>query len=1058
MVVGIGGNLIRFATPAVMTGSTEHTTVPRSSLHMASLPLFFEPNQGQTDSRVKFLARGSGYGLFLTEDEAVLELRHSPSVETQLAGSRPTKQRPTNGVIRMRLDGANGAARVSGTQPLPGKSNYFIGNDPTKWRRGIPQFAAVSYESVYPGIDLVYYGSQEQLEYDFHVAPGADPGQIVLRFDGASAHLDSGDLVLSTDEEDVRFHAPRVYQPDGPSTTGEKLVSGRFRQLADGRIGFMIGDYDRNRELVIDPVLSYSSYLGGSGSESNVQVAVDIGANIYVAGSTTSVNDFPLPASPPAPPPLQTSLNGSQNLFIAKINPSAAAGQQLLYATYLGGNGSDLAAGVAVDSSLNIYVAGTTSSTNFPTTSNAFRTTVASGTHGFVSKLGLNGSNYVLAYSTYLAGNGSDAVTGLAIDTKQDAFVTGITTSTDQADTTIGFPANLNGFQQVSQGTSQFFASKINTLGSGFTSMLYSTYFGGGNPAGATTIGGGVALDPSGNMYITGTTNFLGVAGVGPAFPLRNAQQTCLDQAGITSNCINPGPTAVDAFVAKFNPNLPNDASLVYSTFLGGSDNDFGRAIAVDSASDAYVTGETFSSDWNARTNSYAAAGDAYVAKIINPTSGQIYPLTTFTYIGGSGEDDGRAIAVDSAQATHIAGFTNSAGIGVNQLQGYAGNTDAFAALHSTTSAAGDYFTYLGGGNLDQGTAVALDSNNDSSPTVVAGITQSGDFPPFNPFQSTLRGPQDAFVAKIGAASTFAYATNSPSVSPNPATVGVSTTFTFAFTNAGPDAASNVIFIGTLPPTTSATFSSASATPGGSCPSPVNATLTCSVGAVPVGSTATITITLTPVAGATNLIVSPSLSVNGGAFTTFTAATVSVNDFTISASPSSVMTVAGNNPPTPYVVTLTPTSPTNTFGTVSLSVSSTINPAAAGTTFTFTSSSVTLSGSSPVTTTLNFTTTARPVTTAALRYPGRFYAAVLPIGGLSLMGLGLGVGWTRRRWLIAGAFSLILGVVILQPACSSSSSSTTTTTGGTPAGTYTITISAASGAASHTVPVTLNVQ
>ncbi len=244
-----------------------------------SLPLFFEANQGQTDARVKFMARGRGYGLFLTADEAVLELRRSAV----------SRQPSASSVIRMRLAGANATSQVSGAQLLPGKSNYFIGNDPKKWRRNVPQFARVEYANVYPGVDLAYYGHQGQLEYDFRVAPGADPSRIAMSFEGASAHLDSGDLVLSTGQGDIRFHAPNLYQPNG---SAQQPVNGRFLQLADNKIGFEIGAYDRRRELVIDPILSYSTYLGGSNIESGPKVAADSSNNIYVAGITFST-DFP---------------------------------------------------------------------------------------------------------------------------------------------------------------------------------------------------------------------------------------------------------------------------------------------------------------------------------------------------------------------------------------------------------------------------------------------------------------------------------------------------------------------------------------------------------------------------------------------------------------------------------------------------------------------------------------------------------------------------------------------------------------------------------------------
>ena len=462
----------------------------------------------------------------------------------------------------------------------------------------------------------------------------ADPNQIALSFTGASARIasgdsaDSGDLILSTANGDVRFHAPRVYQPAAPEfgkSTGnssgntEKAIAGSFRQLADNKIGFAIGDYDHSRELVIDPVLSYSTYLGGTGTESLVQVAVDNAQQIYLAGSTNSPYFFP-PPNNPSNPPLQNQLGGqgATNIFIAVLNtnPNVPVNQQLVYATYLGGSLVDSLAGIAVDKNRTIYIAGSTTSYNsFPTTTNALNPgPVTVGTHGFLSVIALNqNSAYTLTYSTFLAGtnaagNSADTVTGLAIDESQNAYVTGTTTSTNSATQSAPFPASPNGYQTVSNnpGGLQFFASKIGTVGvGGYQSMLYSTYFGGGYPATAIAIGGGIAVDPqpnsAPNMYITGTTTMLGALpnGVTAApFPLFNAQQSCLNEAGKT-NC--PGQTQTttpDAFVAKINPNNESLSSLVYSTYIGGSGDDYGNAIDVDTSGNAYVTGSTDSTDW----------------------------------------------------------------------------------------------------------------------------------------------------------------------------------------------------------------------------------------------------------------------------------------------------------------------------------------------------------------------------------------------------------------------------------------------------------------------------
>jgi len=1041
-MITAAASLLHFA-PAAPTARAQTSELSHPAVSLASLPLFFEPNQGQTDPRVKFLARGSGYALFLTADEAVLKLQYG--AVTSQSGS----------VIRMRLEGANPAPAIAGADSLPGKSNYLIGNDRKKWRNGIPQFARVNYQSVYPGIDLTYYGNQRQLEYDFRVAAGADPGQIALHFDGASTRLDAGELVLSTPQGDVHFHAPEIYQQAGNE---RQTIAGSFRQLADNKIGFQIGAYDRSRELVIDPIVSYATFFGGTGVESFTRIAVDVGLNMYVAASTTS-SGFPVTDG--------SSLQGGQDILVAKINP---AGSTLIYATYLGGNGTELAAGIAVipgQDGLDATVAGTTTSSDFPHTTQAFQTT-ASGTHGFLTRFDTNGGLGPSAYSTYLAGNGSDTVTGLAIDrsNRQHAFVTGTTTSTNSAD---GFPSTTNAYQAcpflpgitctIATGPPQFFASQINTAGSGSGSMLYSTYFGGNNPTNAQSVGGGIAVDASERMYFTGSTNMRGVIGDNGEnpFPLLNAQQSCLDEAGLTSGCA-PGQTAFDAVLVKINPAIVGTGSLVYSTYLGGSSNDFGRAVSVDSSANAYVTGETFSNPWNLNSSvqaSYGGAGDAFAAKVTNPTgSNSVFPLTFFTYLGGSGEDVGQDISVDNVQGAHLTGWTTSADFPVtadNNLPPFGGATDAFVALISSTGAAGNYRGFLGGSGLDQGTSVALDPNLDSSPTFVAGITQSSNFvthsnPVNPPFQATLQGSQDAFVAQIGSRSDFALDVDPPLVNPDPASVGNQVTFTFVFDNNGPDPASNVIFSGALPPS-GFTFSSASSTPGGTCPNPVSSTITCNIGTVAEGTKATVTVVLIPTVGTTTLTVTPKLSANGSAFVQFTSGTVTVTDFRLTADPKTVTITAGES--TSYVLTLTPLPTYASAITVSHSSLPT------GATGTFTSTSVTISGNTASTTTLNISTTARPVATGSLLRGGSLYATWLPIGGMSL--IGLGVGLRRRRWLAGTILGLLIALVLMLPACGNSSS-TTPPTGGTPAGTYTITLTGASGSVSHNYPVTLIVQ
>jgi hypothetical protein len=1029
------------ASPSVFAAPSPSSVSDAALRAYARLPLMFEPNQGQTDPQVRFIARGGGYGLFLTDQEAVLAL------ENAKAGKSDRK----SSVVRMRLAGSNQNPRLEGTEPLPGKSNYFIGNDPAKWRRNIPQYARVRYSQIYPGVDLVYYGNQGRLEYDFQVAPGATPENIQIDFEGArKLKLEAGDLVLSTANGDVRLAAPVIYQ--GHNTT-RRAIDGSFVLLSENRVGFKIRDYDRSQTLIIDPVLSYSTYLGGTGTEMLPSIAVDSAGSIYATGATNSTN-FPVTDG--------STPHGDFDVFIAKFQPGGAT---LAFATYLGAAGADTSVGIAADAATNVYVAGTTNSTNFPTTAaTAFQATpLAPGNaHAFVTQLGSDGT---LKYSTYLSGTGTDTAKGMTLDNKGFVYVIGITDSHD-------FPLapTAGTFQSSLQGPNAFFISKVAPTSSGANSLVFSTYFGGGFPNTAGVTGGAIAVDNNANgsnIYFTGGTTYLFTGQNSTTdFPIKNAFQSCLGNPTVSANCPTTGSTVAnpDAFVAKLNPGTNTGALLLYCTYIGGANSDVGLGIGVDASGNAYVTGSTNSSDHPAESGSitpYQAdlkgGMDAFVAKINNPAIGSGSTnvlLTYFSYLGGSANDQGNAIAVDGVQGARVIGTTASSDLAmVNPISGQStyrgGATDAFVArldTLGTTASTSQFVSFLGGAGTDTGTSITIDTDSN---TYVAGETMSTDFPKVNAFQGTLGAPQDAFIAKIGPSLNFDI--TPPTVSSSSVNAGNQFSLTYTIKNNG-DTTSNVTFTDNLSAGSGSapvTFVSASAS-GGSCPTtPTDNKVLCNLGTINGGSSTTVTVNLTPSGPGT---IANSGTVSVGAFSkTAIAPAVTVNSFKLTPLKTNNTVVAGN--PATYPIQLTPLS----VYTASISIacssglpsSSTCSPS---------TNPVTLQNSSPSTVTLVIGTTPRVTTTAGLK-PGRglFYASWLPVTGLAFLGLSLGSGFKPGHRLMGGLLFLALAtLILLQPACSGHSSSTTTT--GTPAGTYTITVSATSGSFSQTTPITLVVQ
>ena len=699
------------------------------------LPLAFEANQGQTDSQVKFLSRGAGYSLFLTPTEAALSLKPSAS----------SSQSSASAVLRMKLLDSNVNAQVTGQDQLLGKSNYFIGNDPKQWHTNVPQFANVRYANVYPGVDLVFYGDQRDLEYDFVLQPGTKPEAIRLGIEGASRiRLERGDLVLTSAAGDVRLRSPKVYQN---VSGGRHDVRSEYVMTGKNEVGFRVSGYDRTRALVIDPTLAYSTYLGGSGDDVPVAMAVDAAGNAYITGATTSL-DFPTAN------PIQPGNHGGQygDAFISKINSD---GTELIYSTYLGGTDSDVGQSIAADPAGNVYVTGFTRSADFPTV-NAFQPSLQAWNNGFVTKI--NGAGDTLVYSTYLGGHGGETYGwGIAVDRFGNAYVAGDTRSYD-------FPVVL-AIQPTLHARSYFnsFLSKFNAQGS---ALLFSTYWGGSCGEG----GSRVAADSAGNAYLGGHT-------CSTDFPTVNPIQPTMKGTG-------------DAYVTKFNA---DGQSIFYSTFLGGSGGENGWDITVDLAGNAYLVGYTDSVDFptsNAIQPTFGGGTDAYVAKINAAGNALVYS----TYLGGSGDDHATGVAVDATGDAYIAGYESSADFPVvNPIQATNhGGRDAFLAKIAPDGSQLLYSTYLGG-SADEGegrdVSVGVDSNGAA---YVAGRTASVDFP-ITPqaFQQSAKGGLETFVAKVVQGAVTATTLTS---SRNPSNYGQAVTFTATVTSGSGTPTGTVIF------------------------------------------------------------------------------------------------------------------------------------------------------------------------------------------------------------------------------------------------------------------------
>jgi hypothetical protein len=699
----------------------------------AAQPMRFERNEGQTDANVKFLARGAGYRLFLTPDEAVIALRKSPSVEPSLTR---TVDSSTSTALRLRFLATNTATAVVGMEKLPGQSNYFVGNDPRQWRTQVPAYARVRYEGIYPGVDLIYHGNPSQLEYDFVAVPGADVSVITMEVTRLRATLDkdematdvlpridaAGNLVLDAGDGHVIFHKPVVYQTANSRKKADRAyVEARYVMRGANRVGFEVGAHDARKALIIDPILSYSTYLGGDQDDLGNAITVDGSGSVYVTGGTTSSN-FPVTSGV-----FQHTYGGADggyqsvngDIFVTKLSPD---GSSLVWSTYIGGSGDDNAYSIAVDGT-GVYLTGGTNSSDYPVTSGVYMPSSGGLTDVFVTKLDPTGSS--LLYSTHI-GVAVEGIRGfgIAVDGSGSAYVAGGAGP--------GFPTTSGAFQTGSGAFTSAFVMKLSSDGS---AANYSTFLSGGNSS-DVDYAENIAVDKNGNAYITG---FAGSS----TFPVT--------AGAFQSN--NAGTH--DAFFTVLNS---SGSALLYSTYLGGAGNDEGFRIAVDSAGMAYIAGMTASSNFPTSAGAFqtvygGGAGDAFIAKL-DPTKSGTDSLVYATYLGGSGDDNLIAfpwgiLAVDGLGHAYVTGGTTSTDFPtVHPVQAHSGGGyDAYVAKMNSTGTALVYSTYLGGTGDDIGRGIAVDNNGN---VYVTGQTTSSDFSvTSNPYQKVFGGASDAFVSKL---------------------------------------------------------------------------------------------------------------------------------------------------------------------------------------------------------------------------------------------------------------------------------------------------------------------